>query len=244
MTSQIMIFHEHHGDRMFPASTVQQIRAACLKILMERLEYGFLDVGEPPIPPDVPREQVDTLPPGKTRDQLVTAWKEYEKEQRIYVADITSYQLAKLAARHRDGALAHEYFSEMAEHGDTAGYHIEVLEEGTSDGKSVVDFFKAPVKRDLPVEFHEYWKSRPKEINEYWHRELIGTVAGVPVWRAVYVRKDKPKRPTGYNRLFIVKDASGKKIVVSSRLTEPKRGEPYELPKHWEAAKAFDPFQD
>ena len=60
--SVALIVKEKHGTSYFDASTVERCGCACLKLLNDRLDQGYYDVGDDPKKPKISVEQVSDSP--------------------------------------------------------------------------------------------------------------------------------------------------------------------------------------
>ena len=80
---KILIFKEKHGTRYMKASTPEEIQESCLKILRERLKFGYYDLPECPEPPKISLEDGRNLPE-MYKNSVEQEWKTYERNLKYY----------------------------------------------------------------------------------------------------------------------------------------------------------------
>lgn len=126
---KIIIFHEKHGNRYFDASTPDKINAVCHKIVLERINAEWYDL-TPSLwsvdKPELSKEEICNLPPGRVKQEAERQWKEwenYEYNKRAEEEDIAV--LKRIQAG--DKKLAYK-FLHSRRHNEYEKFTIEELE--------------------------------------------------------------------------------------------------------------------
>lgn len=105
--TKILVATEKHYIRYFDATTTEQLHAAALKLLNERVMEAFFDVGRPPLPPDVFGLNLDSLPES-IRLSAQRQTELHQQRMRQYEEEKIVSEEAKLALETQDGKLAWE----------------------------------------------------------------------------------------------------------------------------------------
>ncbi len=106
----VRIFKDTCGQHIFDISTQDLLRATCFKIMNARFInglYGDEDLlTKPPIPPDMPFAQVETMVDKNTKFALKQLWDNYTASLVEHKQAVTHYQMATCAIDQQDGDLA------------------------------------------------------------------------------------------------------------------------------------------
>ena len=126
MSNAIIVFHQKHTDRFFPANTSAEIEAACLKIVKEMAPYYAT--------PQIPRlDQVPQLTEtwNDARAQATVAKTTLESRRKMqwYRETLDDYNLLLQAIDGNDGKAARQLI-ENRSNGEYEGFEYETMEEG------------------------------------------------------------------------------------------------------------------
>lgn len=119
-TGRILVETGKHEHRYFNATTEEQLYAAALKLLKERMHprYGYIQKPDKPrsAGPAVTKEQASQLPDGKVKTMALRELDDYAREQLEYTDALAEYQEAERALRESDGKAAWEVIDGRRDH--------------------------------------------------------------------------------------------------------------------------------
>lgn len=84
MIKKIIVFKEKDGRRYFDASTIEDLHAACIKVVKERYKMGWYDTGDAPKTPCLTVKEARRLLSGPILIQVISHILAYEKEKNNY----------------------------------------------------------------------------------------------------------------------------------------------------------------
>lgn len=149
----IIVFREKHSDIKFACLNRNELEHICLDKLWERYHMGYYcdfgDDSQPPNPPPVSKDFIETLPDGVIKDAAVQEWKSYEAKISWSKEENEQLKLVETSLRERDGTTA---FAILRDHedGEYEGFEVELATEIENPPK--VDLLK--VKPDWVTEFY------------------------------------------------------------------------------------------
>lgn len=116
----VLVCHEKHGNRYFNALTEEDLYKSALKIVKERSGPDYCYYNDPEefraSPPDIPREMVNAMPPGRTKDSLLNQWIAYKRHEADHKESVDEYQRIANCIRDNDGKAAFRILCDRSDH--------------------------------------------------------------------------------------------------------------------------------
>jgi hypothetical protein len=139
MTRQIIVFHEKHGPRYFAADTEEELQAACLKVVRERLAEEWYYTPEAlDESVNLTDDQIASLPTASLQAAARADRDRYRRKARENAQMQKEWDLVQKAVDTGDGEAAYQLIR-LRSRAEYEGFNIEALESSEPDASDDLD---------------------------------------------------------------------------------------------------------
>ncbi len=115
---RILVYHSHHDDSYFDASTGEELEKAAYKILSQYLNFcnGYSCLSRWNIDyPTLPENEINKLQDGPVKAALIQEWTNYNKQIKTNKDVDERLEMLEKIKKNKDGRLAYQFLLEIGE---------------------------------------------------------------------------------------------------------------------------------